>query len=159
MTPGPRQEPAELAVLRAVYGAYLEDYDQRVAESGPFRGLQKFLLGAPPAADRRADAAFYQSVERAVAELEAALGPEDGETAVRAARLMLLEADGGDAASRLMMEAAQALAIPLLAHVPPAEAAGLLEGYLARYPKKRMLAPRQRELLAELEKRAGQDRS
>lgn len=145
----------ELTALREVYGTYLEEYRQRVVDNGPLHGLQKFLLGNSTASDRKADTAFFRGAEKAVEELLAALpGGESGE-AEQAVRYMILEAEGTDASSRLMIEAAQALAIPLLEWTTPEEAGALAREYRARYPKKRMLAPRQRELLAALDRRAG----
>lgn len=141
----------QLDALLAVYQTYLDSYDQRVVENGPFHGLQKFLLGGSTAADRKADTAFYQRVEQAVSALSAALTEADGPTAARAVRYMTLEAEGPDASSRLMLEAAQALAIPLVDALSPADRADLCAAYRRRYPKQRMLTPRQRELLAALE--------
>lgn len=141
----------DLDALREVYRAYLESYEQRVIDNGPFHGLQKFLLGNSPAADRKADAAFYSQVEQAVARLTAVLRETDGPVAAQAVRCIALDTEGTDPSSRLMIEATQALAIPLLPWLADADRVAILEAYKARYPKKRMLSPRQQELLAALE--------
>jgi phage tail tape-measure protein len=137
--------------LLAVYRDYLDSYDQRVVDNGALYGLQKFLMGNPPVADRKADQAFYHQVEQASAALAEALTEADGDVAARAVRYMTLEAQGRDNASHLMLEAVQALAIPLVGALPAQERAAILSDYQARYPKRRMLSPRQRELLAALE--------
>lgn len=141
----------KLAALRAVYDGYLEGYRQRQIENGPFHGLQKFLLGNMPASDRKADNAFFKAVQQAVADLEQALDDDPG-PAAPAVRLMILEAEGPDSTSDLMIAAVQALAIPLVPHLSEGDRAEILAAYRARYPKKRMLSPKQRELLEELEK-------
>ena len=141
---------SELDALFAVYEGYLDEYADRVVSNGPFHGLHKFLLGTSTPGDRKADSAFYRAAEQAASALAAA-GPEPGEAA-RAVRYMILEADGADAPSRLMIEAAQALAIPLLAYVTAEDRFAIAADYQARYPKKRMLTPRQRELANELNK-------
>lgn len=142
--------PVELTSLLALYQDYLKGYADRVVSSGPFQGLHKFLLGSSTPADRKADTAFYQAVEGAVAALIPALSGPGDPAAARAVRYMLLEADGPDGTSRLMMEAAQALAIPLLDFLTAEERTAILADYQTRYPKKRMLSPRQRELLTAL---------
>lgn len=106
----------QLAALRAVYDGYLEEYRQRLIDNGPFHGLHKFLLGNAPASDRKADNAFFKAVQQAVGELEQALSGDPG-PAAPAVRFMILEAEGPDSASDLMMTAAQGLAIPLVAHL------------------------------------------
>lgn len=138
--------------LTALYRDYLEGYAQRLEAAGPLRGLHKFLLGNSTPNDRKADKAFYQAVEQA----SAALSNADEDTIVQAVRYMTLEAEGADDSSRLMIEAAQGLAIPLVDKLPGGEAAAILAGYKARYPKKRMLSPRQRELLAALERKSNE---
>jgi phage tail tape-measure protein len=137
--------------LLTVYRDYLDSYDQRVVDNGPFRGLQKFLMGSAPVADRKADQAFYHKVEEAVGELSGALTEADSQVAAQAVRFMALEAQGRDNSSQLMLEAVQALAIPLVGALSPQDRAAILTEYQARYPKCRMLTPRQRELLALLE--------
>ena len=139
-----------LNTLTTLYRDYLDQYAQRLEEAGPFRGLQKFLLGSSTAGDRKADTAFYHGVEEAVVALSAAAD----DVVIRAVRYMALEAEGMDPSSILMMEAAQGLAAPLAARLPREEAASILSEYKARYPKKRMMVPRQRELLAALEQAA-----
>jgi hypothetical protein len=139
--------------LLCVYRDYLDSYDQRVVDNGPFRGLQKFLMGGAPVADRKADQAFYYQVEKAVGELSNALTEGDGEVAARAVRFMALEAQGRDNSSQLMLEAAQALAIPLVGALSPQDRASILTEYQARYPKRRMLTPRQQELVSFLERK------
>lgn len=106
----------QLAALQAVYDGYLEEYRQRLIDNGPFHGLHKFLLGNAPASDRKADNAFFKAVQQAVGELEQALSGDPG-PAAPAVRFMILEAEGPDSASDLMMTAAQGLAIPLVAHL------------------------------------------
>ena len=134
--------------LAALYRDYLEEYARRVEEAGPLRGLHKFIRGGASRSDSKADVAFYRAVEQTVA----AWTEEDD--ALGAVRLMVLEAEGADAESRLMMDATQALAIPLLPRLSREDAAEILAAYKARYPKKRMLLPKQRELLAALEEAA-----
>lgn len=141
----------QLTALIAVYEDYLVSYQQRAPKSGVFHGLRRLFRGGSTAEERKADMDFYHSVQRAVAELSAALTEEDGAIAARAVRYMILETEGSDASSRLMIEAIQAVAIPLLAFVPQEERAAILAGYQGRYPKKRLLSPKQRELLAALE--------
>ena len=141
---------AQLSALRGVYHDYLEAYRQRVVDNGPLHSLHKFLLGNSTTADRKADTAFYKAAAEAVKGLENA----DPSTAGQAVRLMILEAEGPDSTSGLMIEAAQALATPLLPLLEGEDAAGILAAYRARYPKKRMLSPKQRELLAALEQAA-----
>lgn len=141
----------QLDALLAVYHAYLNSYAQRVVENGPFHGLHKFLLGNSTPGDRKADTDFYKKTEQAVSALSAELTDRDGPVAARAVRYMILEAEGPDDTSGLMIEAAQALAIPLVGRLAPAERKAILAEYQQRYPKKRMLSPRQRELLAALE--------
>ena len=141
----------QLAALRAVYDGYLEEYRQRLIDNGPFHGLHKFLLGNAPASDRKADNAFFKAVQQAVGELEQALSGDPG-PAAPAVRFMILEAEGPDSASDLMMTAAQGLAIPLVAHLSDRDRADILAAFRARYPKKRMLTPNQEELLKALEK-------
>ena len=141
----------QLAALRAVYDGYLEEYRQRLIDNGPFHGLHKFLLGNAPASDRKADNAFFKAVQQAVGELEQALSGDPGPAAT-AVRFLILEAEGPDSASDLMMTAAQGLAIPLVAHLSDRDRADILAAFRARYPKKRMLTPKQEELLKALEK-------
>ena len=142
----------ELDGLLDLYRGYLAEYAQRLEDNGPFHGLHKFLLGDSTPSDRKADSAFFRAVEQAVDALARALDGRPAAEAARAVRFMALEAEGVDPSSRLMMEAAQGLALPLVPLVPPEERAAIRADYLARYPKKRMLSPRQRELLAALEK-------
>ena len=141
----------QLDALLAVYQGYLADYEQRLVENGPFHGLHKFLLGNSTRSDRKADTDFYNKTEQAVSALNAALTERDSPIAAQAARYMILEAEGPDNTSGLMIEAAQALAIPLAERLDPAERKDILAEYQKRYPKRRMLSPRQRELLAALE--------
>ena len=141
----------QLAALRVVYDEYAAAYAQRVIDNGPLHGLHKFLLGNSTAGDRKADTGFYNAVERAVDGLRLSLTGEEDGTAEAAVRLMILESEGSDPTSGLMIEAAQALAIPLIPHLTPAARGEITAAYKRRYPKKRMLSPRQRELLAALE--------
>ena len=142
----------QLAALLAVYEDYSAAYARRVIENGPFHGLHKFLLGNSTASDRKADTAFFKSVEQAVDGLRHALElTPDSAAAETAVRRMALEAAGADDISNLMVEAAQALAIPLIPHLTPMARAEIAAAYLARYPKKRMRSPKQRELLAALQ--------
>jgi phage tail tape-measure protein len=142
--------------LLGVYRDYLDSYAQRLVDNGPLAGLQKFLSGGPPVADRKADQAFYRDVERAVSELSQALTEADGGVAARAVRYMALEAQGSDSASQLMLEAVQPLAIPLVEALSPDDRGAILAEYQARYPKRRMLSPRQKEFLLFLERKSRQ---
>ena len=83
--------------------------------------------------------------------MEQALSGDPG-PAAPAVRFMILGAEGPDSASDLMMTAAQGLAIPLVAHLSDRDRADILAAFRARYPKKRMLTPKQEELLKALEK-------
>jgi phage tail tape-measure protein len=143
----------KLDELLAVYQNYLDSYDQRVVDNGAFQGLQKFLMGGPPVADQKADQTFYHNVEQAVAALAEALTETDGGVAAQAVRYMTLEAKGRDNVSQLMLDATQALAIPLVGALSPQDRAAILSDYQARYPKRRMLSPRQRELVSFLERK------
>lgn len=136
--------------LTALYRDYLESYAQRVVDNGPLHGLHKFLLGSSTPNDRKADTAFFQAVERAAADLWDA----DEDIAALAVRYMILETEGFDDSSRLMIEAAQGLAIPLVDRLSREDAAAILADYKVRYPKKRLLSPKQRQLLAALEQKA-----
>lgn len=136
--------------MTRLYQEYLADYAHRLEEAGPTRGLQKFLVGNASATDRKADNLFFKTAEQAVA----ALSDADGDTAFQAARFMLLESEGFDPSSTLMMEAVQGLSIPLIGRLSREDAATLYAGYAARYPKRRMLSPKQREVLAALERQA-----
>ena len=142
--------PEALNALLSRYDSYLKEYRQRVIDNGPFHGLQKFLLGNSTSADRRADSAFYRDVEQAAAGL-AALPDTDSQIAGAAVRHMILDTDGTDAASRLMIEAAQALAIPLLPRLDAQQREDILRSFKARYPRQHLLSPRQRELIWALE--------
>ena len=143
-----------LAPLYNIYSDYLALYNQRVINNGALYGLKKFLMGSPPAADRKADNAFYKSVEEAINELEGSLVPGDEPLAAEGVRFVILEAAGSDDSSRLMIEAAQALAIPLIAHITAEDSTEILNKYKEKYPRRRMLTPRQRELVAALESAA-----
>lgn len=139
-----------LNALIALYEDYLKTYAQRVEEAGPLRGLHKFLLGNSTAGDRKADTGFYKAVEQKASQLADA----DQDIIARAVRYMALEAEGVDPSSILMMEATQGLAVPLVDSLSKEDASAILAAYKTRYPKKRMMAPRQRELLAALEQKA-----
>ena len=141
----------QLNALRGVYEEYSAAYAQRVIDNGPLHGLHKFLLGNSTTGDRKADTAFYKAVAQAVDSLRLSLTEGDRDTAEAAIRLMILDSRGTDPTSDLMIEAAQALAIPLIPHLTPAARGEITAAYLARYPKKRMRSPKQRELLAALE--------
>lgn len=139
-----------LGALTGLYQEYLADYAHRLEEAGPTRGLQKFLVGNTSATDRKADNHFFKTAEQAVA----ALSDADGDTAFQAARFMLLESEGFDPSSTLMMEAVQGLALPLIGRLSREDAATLYDGYLARYPKRRMRTPKQQEVFTALERQA-----
>lgn len=140
----------QLDALRWAYQDYMTAYAQRVVDNGVLHGLHKFLLGNSTPSDRKADTGFYYGVEKTVEELCRSLTEDDGHIAEAAVRLMVLEAEGSDPSSTLMIEATQALAIPLLPHLSPSARAEIAREYEARYPKKRQRAPRQNELLAAL---------
>ena len=59
---------------------------------------------------------------------------------------------GNAPASDRKADAAQGLAIPLVAHLSDRDRADILAAFRSRYPKKRMLTPKQEELLKALEK-------
>ena len=134
------------AHLRQLYAGFMEDYAQ--ADRPGY--LERLLQGGPSRAERKTITDFYAAVEAGVGDLLAQLTPADGDLAARAVRFLILEADGNDSSTRLTVAATQALAIPLLDHVSPADAAELLAAYKYRYPKKRMLTPRQEDLLKAL---------
>ena len=141
---------AALSALVQLYADFMEDY----AQADRPGWLERLLQGGPSRAERKTIADFYDAVQSAVETLRAELTPADSGVAARAVRFLILDAEGNDPSTRLTVAATQALAIPLLDHVSPSEAAELLAGYQARYPKKRLLTPRQAELLTALERSA-----
>lgn len=136
------------SALRQRYDRYLDDYEQTVRGQSSIRGLEKLLRGKPSRQEEQAILDFYREVEQVVAVLVAQADPV---LAARAVRFMLLDAQGWNMNSQLTVEAAQPLAIPLVALLPPADAAQILAAYKEKYPKRRNLAPRQCDLLRALE--------
>ena len=138
---------AALAALVQLYTDFMEDY----AQADRPGWLDRLLQGGPSKAEQKTITDFYDAVQSAVEALQAELTPANSGLAARDVRFLILEADGNDPSTRLTVAATQALAIPLLDHVSPSDAAELLSGYKARYPKKRLLTPRQLDLLHALE--------
>lgn len=136
------------SALRQRYDRYLDDYEQTVRGQSSIRGLEKLLRGKPSRQEEQAILDFYREVEQVVAVLVAQADPV---LAARAVRFMLLDAQGWNMNSQLTVEAAQPLAIPLVALLPPADAAQILAAYKEKYSKRRNLAPRQCDLLRALE--------
>ena len=135
--------------LKGLYADYLAAY----ADMDRPTALERLIRGGPDQAERRSVTDFYAAVEAAASELREALTPADSPLAAEVIRFMILEAQGPDSTSQLTFAAAQALAIPLIGVLTPEEAAALLAGYTARYPKQRLLTPRQKELLRALKNR------
>ena len=143
------EQQEQLDTLRQCYESYLEDCLQRQKDAGALNGLTRLLAGPAPHARRAVDK-FFQQVQAAVA----ALDRTDGQLAAQAAEYMLLTVEGLNDESRLALQAAEGLTLTFLELLAQEDAARILAGYTARYPKRRMLLPKQREVLAALEKAA-----
>lgn len=137
---------AAFAALQRLYADFLSDY----ADADHPGWLERLLQGGPTKSERRTITDFYSAVEQAVQELISGMTAGDGSLAEEVIRFMIIEAEGGDSSTQLTFAATQALAVPLLDLVSPAAAARLLADYQTRYPKKRMLTPRQEDLLKAL---------
>ena len=135
--------------LKQLYADYLTEY----AGMEKYSGLERMLRGGPDRAERKSVADFYAAVEQAVDRLRGCLSPEDSALAAEAIRFMLFEADGTDSTTRLTFVATQALVTPLLDFLSREDASALLADYTARYPRKNLLTPRQKELLEALKQR------
>ena len=135
-----------LEALRQCYAEYLEERRMLLQAGGAFQGISRFFTG-PPAGERVMAQRFLRQLEGCVAQLA-----ETGETelAAQAAAFMLLEAEGFDYNSQLMFQAAESYCLPLLSVPDPADAKRLLSGYTARYPKRKLLLPKQEQVLAAL---------
>jgi len=137
---------AALSALRQLYDDFLTNY----ADADRPGYLERLLQGGPSKSERKTITDFYAAVESTVQTLCAELTAADGDLAAQAVRFLIIEAEGDDPSTRLTVAATQALAIPLLDFLSPGDAADLLAAYTARYPKKRMLTPRQEDLLKAL---------
>lgn len=135
--------------LKCLYTAYLEEYAGMEKDGW----LNRLLQGGPSKTERKTVTDFYAAVEQAVAELKGRLSQEDSAPAAEAIRFMLFEAKGTDTTSQLTFVATQPLVMPLLEHLSREDAAALLADYTARYPRKNLLTPRQKELLEALKQR------
>lgn len=135
-----------LEALRQCYAEYLDERRMLLQAGGAFQGVSRFFTG-PPAGERVMAQRFLRQLEGCVAQL-AETG--EAELAALAAAFMLLEAEGFDYNSQLMFQAAESYCLPLLAVLAPADARRLLAGYTARYPKRKLLLPRQEQVLAAL---------
>ena len=135
--------------LKQLYANYLEEY----AQMGQDGWLTRLLQGGPSKSERKTVTDFYDAVEQAVAALDKLLTPEDSPLADEAIRFMLFEAKGPDTTSQLTFVATQPLVMPLLDKLSREAAATLLADYTARYPRKNLLTPRQKELLTALKQR------
>ena len=136
--------------LKGLYAAYLEEYAGMEKDGW----MNRLLQGGPSKTERKTVTDFYAAVEQAVAELKSCLSPEDSPLASEAIRFMLFEAKGPDTTSQLTFVATQPLVTPLLKHLSREDAAALLADYTARYPRKNLLTPRQKELLEALKQLA-----
>jgi len=134
------------SALRQLYGEFLADY----AQADRPGWLERVLQGGPSKSERKTITDFYSAVEGAVQRLTSCLAPGNERLAAQAIRFMIIDAEGDDSSTQLTIMATQALAIPLLEFVSAEDAAELLAAYQARYPKKRMLTPRQEDLLKAL---------
>ncbi len=131
-----------LQSLRQCYEEYLDDRRLMLREGGAFQGISRFFTG-PPAGERVIAKRFLQRLEACVAQLDGA----DAALAAEAAEFMLLNTKGFDHNSQLMFQAAEYYALPLLDTLAPGDAARILLGYTARYPKRKLLMPKQLEVL------------
>ena len=141
--------PEALRPIQQCYEDYLSDCRRQAADIGALQSLTRLLTG-PSAAEGEGIDRLFSQLESAVAALEL----EDESLAVQAAQYILLTADGFDQRSRLGTQAAQVLALPLISRLSPDSCRALLRDYTARYPKRWMLLPRQKEVLSALKQRA-----
>ena len=139
-----------LPALRRCYEDYMDDRRAMLREGGAFQGVSRFFTG-PPAGERMMAKRFLQQVEEWVAQL----GLEDAGLVADAVRYMLLEAQGFDYNSQLMFQAAEPYVLPLIGGLSREDAAQILRGYTARYPKRRQMLPKQLEVLDALVRAAG----
>jgi len=131
-----------LQSLRQCYEEYLDDRRLMLREGGAFQGISRFFTG-PPAGERVIAKRFLQQLETCVAQLSQA----DTALAAEAVEFMLLGAKGFDHNSQLMFQAAESYVLPLLDALSQEDAARILRGYTARYPKRRQMMPKQTEVL------------
>lgn len=139
----------QLQPLRQCYEEYLEERQMILQDGGPFQGVARLFTG-PPAGERMSAKRFIQRLEECLAQLDR----EDAGLVAQAVEYMLLEAEGTDQNSKLMFQAAESCALPLLDALAREDAARLLKGYIKRYPKRRQLLPKQREVMAGLSRAA-----
>lgn len=145
-----RLEGGALLALRRCYEEYLEERELLLQAGGAFQGVSRFFTG-PPAGERLMARRFLQRLAQCVEQLP----PEGADAVVQGAEYMLLSVHRCDYNSQLMFQAAESYALPLIPRLEREDAARLLRGYRARYPKPRMLMPKQREVLSALERAAG----
>ena len=139
----------QFAALRQCYEDYLDGCRQRAQVSGPMRSLTRLLTGSS-AMDRYAMNQFFTALQTLMEDLDR----EDPQLAALATEYMLLTAEGYDSESRLAFQAAESLTLGLLDQLTREAAARILAGYTARYPRRRFLLPKQKEVLAALERAA-----
>lgn len=139
----------QFAALRQCYEDYLDGCRQRAQVSGPMRSLTRLLTGSS-AMDRYAMNQFFTALQTLMEDLD----HEDPQLAALVSEYMLLTAEGYDSESRLAFQAAESLTLGLLNQLTQENAARILAGYTARYPRRRFLLPKQKEVLAALERAA-----
>ena len=139
-----------LLSLRQCYEDYMNDRRAMLQEGGAFQGVSRFFTG-PPAGERMIAKRFLQQVEEWLAQLDR----EDAGLVTEVVGYMLLDAQGFDYNSQLMFQAAEPYTLPLIGCLSREDAARLLRGYAARYPKRRQLLPKQEEVLNALVRAAG----
>ena len=139
----------QFAALRQCYEDYLDGCRQRAQVSGPMRSLTRLLTGSS-AMDRYAMNQFFTALQTLMEDLDR----EDPQLAALATEYMLLTAEGYDSEPRLAFQAAESLTLGLLNQLTQENAARILAGYTARYPRRRFLLPKQKEVLAALERAA-----
>lgn len=141
--------PEALRPIQQCYEDYLAGCCRRASDIGALQNLTRLLVG-PTTAEGEGIDQLFTHLKDAVAALDGA----DAALAVQAAEYILLTADGFDQRSRLGIQAAQALALPLISRLSADDCRALLRRYTARYPKRQMLLPRQQDVLAALKRGA-----
>lgn len=131
-----------LQPLAQCYEEYLDDRRLMLQVGGAFQGVSRFFTG-PPAGERVMAQRFLQRLEACLAQLPR----DDPALAAQAVEFMLLEDMSFDYNSRLMFQAAESYALPLVNVLSQEDARRLLRGYTARYPKRKLLLPKQEQVL------------
>ena len=149
-------EDAALAILQK-YEAYTDHMRALERKTTMLDTLKGWIMGGSVASRDKANQTFYQEVEVLVRELCAALETAETETASRssaqAARVILAPRPvKSTSASDWMLTAAQGHAIALIPYLEREVLQQLRDEYRKAYPK-RMMLPKQREVLAAMERR------